>query len=244
MPQRFAEMPRSISLVLALTAAMPVAFSAQNRLGPLASRVFADFAALSPSGFRTMLDRLRKPALSPQERSLVRAALPRDGELIPSRRQAEKLSALQQVLQYHRRDGQIEVKVVDAFQLAVGLHARSFILISAPALRLLDSEELQALAAHELGHDYFWNEFQEAVGTNNEERAQELELRCDAVAVFTLTDLGLNPRKLLSALTTGYALNTRFGPPLNGKLYVPEQERVRFLQALIASVCPAGHPCR
>ena len=206
--------------------------------------MFADFAGVSPSGFRTMLDRMRQPALSPQERALVRAALPRDGELIPSRRQAEKLSPLQQVLQYHRRDGLIEVKVIDAFQVAVGLHARSFILISAPALRLLDSEELQALAAHELGHDYFWNEFQGAVDTNNEERAQELELRCDAVAVFTLTDLGLNPRKLLSAVTTGYALNARFGPPLNGKLYVPEQERVRFLQALIASGCPAGDTCR
>jgi hypothetical protein len=138
----------------------------------------------------------------------------------------------------------IEVKVTDVFQVAVALHARSFILISAPALRLLDSEELQALAAHELGHDYFWNDYQGAVDTNNDERAQELELRCDAVAVFTLTDLGLNPRKLLSAVTTADALNARFGPPLNAKLYVPEQERVRFLQALIASACPAGYRCR
>jgi hypothetical protein len=191
-----------------------------------------------------MLNRIRLPALSTQERRLVQATLPRNGELKPSRRQAEKLLPLQRVLQYHQRDGLIEVKVADAFQVAVGLHARSFILISAPALRLLDSEELQALAAHELGHDYFWNDYKEAVDTNNHERAQELELRCDAVAVLTLTDLGLNPRKLLSAVTTAYALNERFGPPLNGKLYVPEQERVRFLQALIASVCPVGPPCR
>jgi len=133
---------------------------------------------------------------------------------------------------------------VDTFQVAVGLHARSFILISAPALRLLDSEELRALAAHEMGHDYFWDEFRGALDANDEEREQELELRCDAVAVFTLLDLGLNPRKLLSALTTAYALNARFGPALNDKRYVPEQERIRFLQALIASVCPAGHPCR
>jgi hypothetical protein len=223
---------------------MPAALAAQHWLGPMASRVFADFAGLSPDGFRTMLDQMRKPALSPQERNLVRAALPRDGELVPSQRQAEKLSPIQQVLLYHRRDGLIDVKLIDNFQVAVGLYARSFILISAPALRLLDSEELQALAAHELGHDYFWNEFQGALDAKDEERAQELELRCDAVAVFTLVDLGLNPRKLLSALTTAYALNARFGPPLNGKLYVPEQERVRFLQALIASVCPPGHPCR
>jgi hypothetical protein len=244
MPKRFAEIPRSISLALVLTASMAAAFSAQHRLGPLASRVLADFAGVPPSGFRTMLDGMRRPPLSPQQRRLVRAALPRDGELAPSRRQAEKLWPLQQVLQYHRRDGLIEVKVIDFMQVAVGLHARSFILISAPALRLLDSEELQALAAHELGHDYFWNDYQEAVDTNNYERAQELELRCDAVAVFTLTELGLNPRKLLSAVTTAYALNARFGPPLNGKLYVPEQERVHFLQALIASVCPAAHSCR
>jgi hypothetical protein len=241
---RFAEIPRSISLALALTAATPAAPSPQHRLGPLASRVFADFAGMSPAGFRTMLNRMRPPALSTQERRLVRAALPPNGELMPSRRQAEKLLPLQLVLQYHLRDGLIEVKVIDAFQVAVGIHARSFILISAPALRLLNSEELQALTAHELGHDYFWNDYQAALNTNNYERAQELELRCDAVAVFTLTDLGLNPRKLLSAVTAADALNARFGAPLNGKLYVPEQERVRFLQALIASVCSAGPPCR
>jgi hypothetical protein len=241
---RFAEIPRSISLALALTVATPAAFSAQHRLGPLASRVFADFAGMSPAEFRTMLSRLRYPALSTQERALVRAAVPRHGELIASRRQAEKLLPLQQILQYHRRDGLIEVRVVDVSEIAVGLYARSFILISAAALRLLDSEELQALAAHELGHDYFWNDYQAALDTNNNERAQELELRCDAVAVFTLTDLALNPRKLLSAVTTADALNARFGPPLNGKRYVPEQERVRFLQALIASGCPVAHSCR
>jgi hypothetical protein len=244
MLQRFAEIPRSISLALALTTAAPAALAAQHRLGPVASRVFADFDGAPPSGFRTMLDRMRKPALSPQERGLVRAALPRDGELVPSRRQAEKLSALQQVLQYHRRDGLIEVKVVDVRQALVGLHARSFILISDPALRLLDSEELQAIAAHELGHDYFWDEFRAAVDANDEDRAQELELRCDAVAVFTLVDLGLNPGRLLSAVTRLNEFNARFGPRRNGRLYVPDKERVRFLRALTASVCPAGHPCR
>ena len=40
-----------------------------------------------------------------------------------------------------------------------GLHARMVLLISKSALDLTDTDELVALMAHELGHDYFWDAF-------------------------------------------------------------------------------------
>ena len=44
----------------------------------------------------------------------------------------------------------------------VGLHARTVLLISREALRLLDAKELLAIGAHELGHDYVWDDYAEA----------------------------------------------------------------------------------
>jgi hypothetical protein len=198
---------------------------------------------MQPSTFRTYLERVRKPDLSPQERARIRAELPKDGEVKLSDKSAQKLLAIQPILEYHRRGGLIEAKVVEAFQAWIGLHARSFILITEPAFRLLDSEEIQALAAHELGHDYFWDEYQQARDTHDDQRAQELELRCDAIAVFTLADLGLNPGKLLSATNKPAEFNAQFGTPLNVQLYVPHRERLRFIEAVIGVACSVGGRC-
>jgi Zn-dependent protease with chaperone function len=193
---------------------------------------------MQPSGFRSFLESIRKPDLSQESRDRVLAGLPRAGEIKPSGKQRQKLLALAPILQYHRRDGFVEVKVIDAFQAAVGLHARSFILISEPALRELDSEELQAVAAHELGHDYFWDDYQLALDRHDAKRAQELELRCDAIAIFTLANLGLKPRKLISAIERLDEFNAQFGTALNERLYVPPPERVRFIEAIITLAHP------
>jgi len=183
-----------------------------------------------------MLDGIRKPELSQVELERIRAGLPPKGEIKPSSKEARKLSSIRPILEYRRRDRSIEVKLVSAVQADLGLHARSLILISAAALRQLDEEELQALAAHELGHDYFWDRYQRALDAQDAQTTQELELRCDAIAIFTLADLGLNPRKLLSGLARLNDFNARFGAPANEGLYIPHSERVRFMEALIALI--------
>jgi hypothetical protein len=43
--------------------------------------------------------------------------------------------------------------------------------------------------AHELGHDYVWDEFEEASTLRDNRRLQELELRCDGIAVIALQRL-------------------------------------------------------
>jgi hypothetical protein len=220
MTQPFLKISGSISLTFVywLSLLGPNCLAGQG-LGPVATRVLHDFSDVNPSGFQLLLDRMRKPGLSAADRSRIRVGLPRTGELRPSVREAEKLAAVQPILRYHRREGIIEVKMVDVFQAAVALHARTFILMSQNALRQLDSGEVQALASHELGHDYFWDEYQSAVDSDDEESIQELELSCDALAIFTLADVGINPRKLISGLERLKDFNAHFGTLRNERFY-------------------------
>jgi hypothetical protein len=74
----------------------------------------------------------------------------------------EKLASLERVLQVHQRQTIYEFKVVQASQARVGLYLRLVVLISEPAMNVLDSEELQAAVAHEIGHEYVWTEYQVA----------------------------------------------------------------------------------
>jgi Zn-dependent protease with chaperone function len=39
----------------------------------------------------------------------------------------------------------------------MGLYGRAVLLISLPALRLLRAEQLEALVAHEIAHEYWWD---------------------------------------------------------------------------------------
>jgi hypothetical protein len=111
-----------------------------------------------------------------------------------------KLAAIPVVLRMHQREGVYDVKIIDLPNVFIGLHARSVILISNPALNLLTQEELQALAAHEAGHEYVWSEFEKARHVKDFERMQELELFCDAVSVITMRRAGLDPSRLISSI--------------------------------------------
>ena len=99
---------------------------------------------------------------------------------------------MQRVLIYHKRQDVFEAKVIDLPEAGIVLHARSILLISRPALRLLSAAELQAVVAHEVGHEYFWTEFEHLRDGRDGRARQELELRCDAIAVLTL--LRTSPR--------------------------------------------------
>jgi hypothetical protein len=121
------------------------------------------------------------------------------------------------------------VKVFDSPHAFVGLHARSVILISQPALRFLTPEELQAAVAHETGHEYVWIEFEKARARQDFARLQELELFCDAVAIVTLRRAGLNPSSLVSGLEELLRYeNERFEPGKNEARYVSQDERKKF----------------
>jgi hypothetical protein len=169
----------------------------------------------------TDLDRCRPAALSPDEKSRVVSSLPPDGEVTQlTGAERAKLEAVQRVLHLHRREGVYEMKVVDVRQATTALYERAVVLISHGALRWLDAEELQALVAHEIGHEYVWTAYAAAESAGDSSRLRELELACDAVAVLTLSRLGIKPDRLFSALETiGRFNKDRFGVALNEKSY-------------------------
>ena len=87
------------------------------------------------------------------------ASLPKEGEARPSRKDGEKLSLAQRILDYSAGPGAVTMKVVDVDSAFVGLYYRTVVLVSAKALALLDAEELTALVAHEMGHDADWDAY-------------------------------------------------------------------------------------
>jgi hypothetical protein len=219
-----------------LAAWMPVSAMAGGNtppgLCPPVSRALAFFEGSGVDG-EAFLRNLRADPTSAEMRAAVLAALPPEGELRPSREERAKIATLDAVLAFHERERTIVVKVIDVGHAFVGLHARTVLLLSRDALALVTAEELQALAAHELGHELFWDEYQAARG-GDPSRLQELELRCDGVAVTTLRALGRDPDALIRAVTRMTRYNERRGATKSAASYVSLKERTAFIRAVDA----------
>jgi Peptidase family M48 len=185
------------------------------------------------AGFLPFLIQLRRPAPPPIFRAKVMKDLPKEGNLAPTAQEAVKLAIIPVVLAFHGRKDDMEFRLVAGDGLAfAGLEQRTVLLITREALELLDSDELMAVAAHELGHDYVWDEFEEAQKRGDNRRLQELELRCDGIAVITMDRLRVDIARLVSAATTLRRHNQRvFGKTHDGR-YVPLDQRVQFIRAM------------
>ena len=176
------------------------------------------------------LDACRPAPVSAEEKKAVLRSLPPEGEVTGlAERERRKLSDLTAVLRLHKRESVYLIKVISVPQAWIGLHARAVVLISLPALQLLDSEELQALVAHEVGHEYLWKEYAAAQKDNNNARLSELELASDGMAVLTLQRLGLRPDRLISGLEKaswfnrehlGWATNEKSYPSLKARRHL------------------------
>jgi Zn-dependent protease with chaperone function len=182
-----------------------------------------------------LFDSVRPAPVSDAERERILATLPREGDvrhLNPARE--KKVAAVRRVLEPHRREAVYVIKVVQVPQAAVALHARAVVLVSERALDVLDAEELQALVAHEVGHEYFWDEYFRARRDKSQSSLRRLELLCDGWAVITLERVGLNPKRLTSALEKIVRYNRdRFGVALNEGDYPAVSERRKFVGRLV-----------
>jgi hypothetical protein len=166
------------------------------------------------------------------------AVLPEDGELPPDGKELAKLSALEAVLVYHERQQLFDIKVIDVPQAVVGLHQRAVLLISRPALRLLSASELQALVAHEIGREYFWRDYESARDRGDGRGRQELELKCDGIAVLTIISLGLDPARLADGVRKMTRFNEILGAAANADEYPRMQDRLWFAHALLQKSRP------
>lgn len=189
-----------------------------------------------------LFDSVRPAAVSDAERGRILAMLPAEGNKRDlNTAQLKKLSAVRRVLEVHRREAIYVIKVIQVPQAAVALHARAVVLVSERALDLLDAAELQALVAHEVGHEYFWGEYFRARRDNSQSSLRRLELLCDGFAVITLERAGVNPKRLTSALEKIVRYNRdRFGVALNEDDYPAVSERRRFVGRLVEWLARSG----
>lgn len=183
---------------------------------------------------------MRPAPVSPAERQFVLATLPAEGEVSNlDATQRQKLSAVWHILALHGRESVYVVKVVNVPQAVVALHGRAVVLVSESALDLLDAEELEALVAHEIGHEYFWNAWFEARHAHDCARLQRLELLSDGVAIITLRHAGIDPGQLTSAIEKVCRYNReRFGAALNEDHYPSIAERQELVRRLVAWLGP------
>ena len=192
--------------------------------------------AMDPSAFVQFLKTARPEPVSAKDKARASSSLPEEGEVTNLNAAARlKLAALADVLRATGRDSVYDIKVIAVPQAAVALYARAFLLISEPALTLLDADELRALVAHEVGHEYVWADRERSVTLGDRSRLKDLELMCDAIAVVTLHGLGMDVSRLMAGLEKISRFNRkRFGPADNEKDYPTVAERGAFAAAVIA----------
>ena len=225
---------RTVPMILTVLSALTATAGEKgSRSGRPATRALAFFEA-DGATIPEFLAGHRPAPLSPALRAQVVASLPQKGELRPTAAERAKLAAIEPVLDLHGRKGTVEIKVIEVGQAFVGLHARTVLLLSRDALALLTPEELQAATAHELGHEYVWNEYQAAMAHASYPRMQELELVCDGIAVMSLRALDLDPARLIAAVTKMTRYNERRGATATARSYVPLDERRRFIDLVSA----------
>ena len=191
-------------------------------------------------GFR--LDSCRPARVRPEDKAAVIASLPRKGEVSDLRQtERRKIDAVRQVLDFHNRAEAYLIRVIDVPQAFIGLHERTVLLISRHTVELLNAEQLQALAAHEIGHEYVWNEYRSAEARTDKARLQELELVCDRIAVATLSQMTLPASALTTALSKVFTYNREhFGIGIDESMYPSIEERRANIGRMANEVARTG----
>ena len=214
-----------------LALAQPAISANAQTLVPVNPR---DLLTGDATAFARLLESARPAPVSAEERAQILTTLPEEGEvtgLDPGAMQ--KLASVKQVLRTAGRDTVYEVKVIDVAPAAVVLYARAVLLISKPALDLLGPDELQAVAAHEIGHEYVWVEYDRASKVGDYQRRKELELVCDAIGIVILHQLGMNTSRLMAGAEKITRFNReRLGMALNENAYPTASRRTQFARAV------------
>ena len=222
-----------VSLIL-IFGAPPIRPDAPGRkLKGVAAEAFGYFAGLPAGNLATHFKALRPAGLSQEELHKVTASLPPDGEVQPDFEGIGKLASLRPILAIYERQSQVVVKVARLPYACMAFYQRSVLIIAEDTLNILKKEELQALVAHELAHEYFWDTYYRAKSLEDGRKLSVIELLCDGIAIVTLHDSGLNPAYLMSGITRINHYNARMGAPTNAFEYPSPRERIEFYRAII-----------
>jgi len=200
-----------------------------------------ELLSTDPRTFAQWLETERPMAVPAPDKAQILRTLPTEGEVTNlSDAARRKLAALDQLLRAAGHGADYEIKVIDIPQARIGLFKRSVVLISENALALTDGEDLQALMAHELAHEYIWAEHQRATERGDHTRLKQLELMCDAIAIVILDGLGLDPSRLMTGVERITRYNQEFrGPMVDERGYPTLSERRTFARAVTAWIAGA-----
>jgi len=163
-------------------------------------RALARLGDLTPVAVRNRLSELRPPAYQPSP-FLFKEIIKRQELTVISGKRVERLKeSLQPVLTYHKRDSKLSIYVVRSEQPKAFVSCRGALFITTKLMLITNEAELRGIVAHELAHEYFWEEHLRAFSEKNESLLREIELFCDAVAAITLKEIGDDPACYAEAL--------------------------------------------
>jgi hypothetical protein len=195
-----------------------------------------EILASDPAAFIQLLDDFRPSPVTSEIKQMVLKSLPLElkGRAVNATGLA-KLKALHPVLRAFQRDAVYDIRVIQSPWATIAIDGRAVLLISEPALGVLDANQLRAAVAHEAAHEYVWEEVQRADKRDDWKRLRELELVCDAIAVVILQQLGLETSPLIRAFEKLTSLNLLWlGPPPNPSRYPTLAERRKFAREVAA----------
>lgn len=201
-------------------------------LGVPGGRAFEYFARGGRHAWDGHLKSLRPAPVSADRRARSLAKVREEDVVEPSRERKAKLDTLQPILAYLERESATEVKLLRLDLAWAGFLEGAAVLISPNALDLLTPAELQAVITHELAHEYFSGEYDVARAKKDYDTVKEIELRCDAVAIVTMSRLGLDRGALLSGVAKLTRFNERRGFPNSQDLSPSWDERRNFARAM------------
>jgi hypothetical protein len=195
-------------------------------------RAFQYFARTGRRSWDDYLKSMRPGAVSADKKARLLAMVRKEDLIEPSAKRQGKLDALRPVLEYLERNNAIEIKILRLRLAWAGFLGGAVVLVSEEAIDLLTAEELQAVVAHELAHEYFSDEYEAARANNQYDTVKEIELRCDAVSIITMKALRLDSDALLSGVSKLTKFNERRGFPNNPNFVSSVQERTNFSRAV------------
>ena len=166
--------------------------SAESMGGLEAASAITRLGDLSPAAMRERLQRMRLPAYLPGPMLVNRIVELQHLPIADSKRVDQLKAALQPVLAYHERS-RMPIVVLRSEQHKAYLVERAVIIITTRMMMIASDEEIRGVVAHELAHEYLWEESVKSLKDKNWELRRECELFCDAVAAFTLKEIGADP---------------------------------------------------
>jgi len=158
---------------------------------------------LSPAAVLERLKQMREPAYLPGPVLVNEIVKLQHLPIAESKRVNQLKAALQPVLDYHER-GKMPVYVLRSEQPKAYMVEHAVIIITTRMMVIANDEEIRGIIAHELAHEYVWDERLKAMKDKDGKVMRECELFCDAVAAFTLNEVGNDPSsygRILERLT-------------------------------------------